>query len=144
MSVLWLKGLHLFFMVAWFAGIFYLPRLFVYHAETDSKDVSETLKVMERRLWWFVLPFAVLTLVFGVWLIVSYGAEWFKVSTWLHIKMVLVIAVYAYYGYLYFLMKQFAQDNNHHSPKFYRLLNESPVLILLAVILLAVLKPTFG
>lgn len=144
MSVLWLKALHVFFMVAWFAGIFYLPRLFVYHAEATHDAVRETLKVMERRLWWFVLPFAVLTLVFGVALIGSYGGAWFAQSHWLHLKLVLVILIYLYYGYLYYLMRRFARDQNNHTARFYRIINEAPVLVLLAIIVLAVLKPAFS
>lgn len=139
--MLWLKAFHVFFMVAWFAGLFYLPRLFVYHAEASEQGVKDTFKVMERRLWWFITPFAVLTLVFGLWLIGVYGMAWFKASGWLHAKLALVLALYVYHGYLYVLMKRFAADNNQHSPRFYRILNETPVLVLLAVILLAVLKP---
>lgn len=140
MTILWLKALHLFFMVAWFAGIFYLPRLFVYHAETQSQAVRDQFKVMERRLWLFVTPFALLTLVFGVALIVTYGFGWFAGSTWLHIKLLLVISIYLYHFYLWHLVKQFAIDNVNHSPKFFRILNEAPVLVLLAIILLAVVK----
>lgn len=87
MTLLWVKALHIIFMVAWFAGIFYLPRLFVYHAQTDSAEVSAQLKVMERRLLYFITPFAVLTLVFGVWLIIAYGSAWFSASGWMHIKL---------------------------------------------------------
>lgn len=138
------KALHLFFMVAWFAGIFYLPRLFVYHANATSQEVKDTFIVMERRLWWFVLPFAILTLIFGLLLIHEYGMDWFRISTWLHIKITLVIFIYAYYGYLYKLMLAFRRGENRHSAKFYKILNESPVLILLAVVILAVLKPAFN
>ncbi|AWL10988.1 UPF0093 membrane protein [Saliniradius amylolyticus] len=139
--MLWLKAFHVFFMVAWFAGLFYLPRLFVYHAEASEQAVKDTFKVMERRLWWFVTPFAVLTLVFGLWLIGVYGMAWLKASGWLHAKLLLVLALYVYHGYLFVLMKRFAVDKNQHSARFYRILNETPVLVLLAVILLAVLKP---
>lgn len=141
MNILWLKALHIFFMVAWMAGIFYLPRLFVYHAEATDQTVKDTFKVMERRLWFFVTPFALLTLVFGVWLIAVYGSGWFKASHWLHAKMTLLLAVYGYHFYLFKLVKQFANDANTHSPKFYRFLNEAPVLILLAIVVLAVVKP---
>jgi putative membrane protein len=130
-------------MVAWFAGIFYLPRLFVYHASTTNEETSQTFKVMERRLWFFVTPFAVLTLVFGLALIFSYGMEWFRHATWLHIKLTLVIAIYGYHIYLYKLVRDFAQDKNTHSSRFYRFLNETPVLVLLAIIILAVVKPLF-
>ena len=130
-------------MVAWFAGIFYLPRLFVYHASTDNPETSETFKIMERRLWFFVTPFALLTLVFGVALIYNYGIDWLRHSAWLHIKLTLVLAIYIYHFYLYKLVRDFAQDKNTHSSRFYRFLNEAPVLVLLAVIILAVVKPFF-
>ena len=140
MTILWLKGLHIFFMVAWFAGIFYLPRLFVYHAEADNQIVKDTFKVMERRLWLFVTPFAVVTLLFGVALIYTYGYAWFAASTWLHIKIVLVTLIYGYHFYLWHLVKQFAADKVTHSARFFRILNEAPVLVLLAIVLLAVVK----
>ena len=88
------KTLHIFFMIAWFAGIFYLPRLFVYHAMSQERACNSMLKVMERRLLYFVTPFAILTAVFGVLTIVEYGREWFKYSMWLHYKLVLVIILY--------------------------------------------------
>jgi putative membrane protein len=140
MSILWIKALHVFFMIAWMAGIFYLPRLFVYHAQTDNQSVRDQFKIMERRLWWFVTPFAFLTLIFGLWLIFSYGLAWFKISTWLHIKLLLVVALYGYHFYLFKLLKQFAADNNQHSSRFYRVLNEAPVLVLLAIVCLAIVK----
>lgn len=139
--ILWLKALHIFFMVAWMAGIFYLPRLFVYHAQASEQAVKDQFKVMERRLWFFVTPFAVLTLVFGVSLIAVYGLEWLKVSGWLHAKLTLLGALYVYHAYLYKLVKQFAKDQNTRSATFYRVLNEAPVLLLLAVVILAVVKP---
>lgn len=135
------KALHVFFMVAWFAGIFYLPRLFVYHAETQSPDCDATFKVMERRLLYFVTPFAILTLVFGLLLIVSYGRAWFAVSSWLHYKLLLVIVLYGYHGYCFKLLADFKHGRNRRSARFYRIFNELPVLLLLAIILLAILKP---
>lgn len=141
--ILWLKALHVIFMVAWFAGIFYLPRLFVNHAETDNKAVAEHLKGMEKRLLYFITPFAILTLIFGISIIYNMGYEWFKVSKWLHIKITLVILLYAYHGYCFKLLKDFQQDKNTKSGKFYRLFNEVPVLILFAVIILAYVKPVF-
>lgn len=135
------KALHVFFMVAWFAGIFYLPRLFVYHAETRSPDCDATFKVMERRLLYFVTPFAILTLVFGLLLIVSYGRAWFAVSSWLHYKLLLVIVLYGYHGYCFKLLADFKHGRNRRSARFYRIFNELPVLLLLAIILLAILKP---
>ncbi|MDG1731399.1 MAG: protoporphyrinogen oxidase HemJ [Thalassotalea sp.] len=141
-TILWLKALHIAFMVAWFAGIFYLPRLFVYHAESDNKDVQAQLKIMERRLLFFISPFAILTLVFGVWLIALMGPEWFLASSWLHIKLVLVTALFIYHGYCFKLLADFKNDKNTRSGKFYRVFNEMPVLVLFAVIILAILKPT--
>ncbi len=128
-------------MIAWMAGIFYLPRLFVYHAETQSQEIRDQFKIMERRLWFFVTPFAILTLVLGLLIIYQYGGQWLKLSGWLHAKLLLVTLFYVYHGYLYVLLKQFAQDQNKHSPRFYRFLNELPVLALLAIVILAILKP---
>ncbi|OZB43254.1 MAG: TIGR00701 family protein [Alishewanella sp. 34-51-39] len=135
------KALHVFFMVAWFAGIFYLPRLFVYHAETQSPDCDATFKVMERRLLYFVTPFAILTLLFGLLLIFSYGRAWFAVSSWLHYKLLLVILLYGYHGYCFKLLADFKHGRNRRSARFYRIFNELPVVLLLAIILLAILKP---
>jgi putative membrane protein len=140
MTILWIKALHLFFMVAWMAGLFYLPRLFVYHAQTNVQEVKEQFKVMERRLWFFVTPFAILTLFFGIWLIMLYGIDWFIASTWLHVKLIFVSLVYTYHVYLFVLMKRFATDDNRHSVLFYRFLNEAPVLVLLLIIALATVK----
>ncbi|MCC2617459.1 protoporphyrinogen oxidase HemJ [Aestuariibacter halophilus] len=139
--MLWLKTLHLFFMIAWMAGIFYLPRLFVYHAESSNEAVRAQFCIMERRLWFFVTPFALLTLVFGLALIHSYGSAWLKASGWLHLKLLLVALLYVYHGYLYVLMKRFAAGTDRHSARFYRFLNESPVLLLLAIVYLAIVKP---
>lgn len=139
--ILWFKALHIIFMVAWFAGIFYLPRLFVYHAQTKDTHTSEQLKVMERRLLYFVTPFALLTLIFGLALMWVYGATWLKASAWLHAKLVLVALLYVYHGYCFKLLADFKHDRNTRSHKFYRVFNEVPVLALFAIIILAVVKP---
>jgi len=141
MTILWFKAFHVFFMVAWFAGIFYLPRLFVYHAENKDENTSETFKVMERRLLYFVTPFAIFTLVFGVLLIGQYGMDWFRQAGWLHTKLLLVTVLYLYHGYCFKLLADFKHNRNTKSPRFYRVFNEVPVLILLAIIVLAVVKP---
>ena len=140
MTILWIKALHVFFMVAWMSGLFYLPRLIVYHAQTDVQAVKDQFKIMERRLWYFVTPFALLTLVLGVWLISLYGKEWFWAAKWLHYKLTLVTVLYAYHCYLFILVRKFSKDENTHSPRFYRFLNEAPVLVVLAVIVLAIVK----
>jgi len=143
-NVLWFKAFHVIFMVAWFAGIFYLPRLFVNHAETSSVEVCEQLKGMEKRLLYFITPFAIFTVLLGLALIYSYGYAWFVAAKWLHIKLTLVIVLLMYHGYCFKLVKTFQQDNNTRSGKFYRVFNEIPVLALFAVILLAYIKPTFS
>ena len=141
MTLLWAKTKHIFFMVAWMAGIFYLPRLFVYFAENEDPNLRKVFNVMQRRLWFFVAPFALLTLIFGVWLIGIYGMDWFRASTWLHVKLALLVGLYAYYGYLYKIMRDLANGRNIRSSKFYRILNEAPVLVLLAIVILAIVKP---
>lgn len=141
MAILWYKALHIIFMVSWFAGIFYLPRLFVYHAQSDEPIVHEQLKIMERRLLYFVTPFAILTLVFGLLLIYEYGSAWFKFSGWMHVKLVLVALLYGYHGYCFKLLADFKHDRNRRSHKFYRVFNEVPVLALFAIVILAILKP---
>jgi putative membrane protein len=143
MTILWLKAFHIFFMVAWFAGIFYLPRLFVYHSENNHDKTAETFKIMERRLLFFVTPFAIFTLIFGTLLISQYGAAWLKQAHWLHAKLLLVTILYCYHGYCFKLLSDFKHDRNTKSSKFYRIFNELPVLVLLAIILLAILKPVF-
>jgi putative membrane protein len=142
-TILWLKAFHVIFMVAWFAGIFYLPRLFVNHAETDSKEVAEHLKGMEKRLLYFITPFGILTVILGLALIHVYGHAWFVAAKWLHIKITLVILLLIYHGYCFKLVKTFAEDKNTRSGKFYRIFNELPVITLFVVIILAYLKPMF-
>ena len=136
MAILWVKVFHVFFMVAWMAGIFYLPRLFVYHSQTDNQQVRDQFKIMERRLWFFVTPFALLGLI----LIYMYGKEWFLVSKWLHVKIPLVLCLYVYHGYLFVLVRKFARDDPPYPTKVYRFINEAPVFLLLAVIALAITK----
>jgi putative membrane protein len=143
MTILWLKAFHIFFIVAWFSGIFYLPRLFVNHAQISDKHTSETLKAMERKLLFFVTPFAIITLILGTLLIYQYGMDWFKQAHWLHAKLLLVTILYCYHGYCFKLLSDFKHNRNTKSSKFYRIINELPVLVLLAIILLAVLKPIF-
>lgn len=139
--LVWLKAFHVIFMVAWFAGIFYLPRLFVNHAETKDPAVANHLKGMERRLLFFITPFAVLTLVLGISIIFWYGMPWFIQATWLHIKLALVLPIFIYHGYCFKLLKDFAQDKNTRTGKFYRIFNEVPVVLLFAIIILAYVKP---
>ena len=135
--MLWIKALHIIFMVTWFAGLFYLPRLFVYHSATTDTAGIERFKTMERKLFYGIMtPGAILTLIFGLWLL-SYGFG----GTWLHIKLAIVLVLIAYHVYCGKLLLDFKHDRNKHGHTFYRWLNEFPVLILIAVVILAVVKP---
>ena len=140
-TILWLKAFHVFFMVAWFAGIFYLPRLFVNHAETNSLEIAEHLKGMERRLLLFVTPFALFTVILGIAIIYQYGYAWFVASKWLHVKISLVLLLLGYHGYCFKLVRDFQQDKNTRSGKFYRLFNEITVFLLLGIVILVYVKP---
>ena len=137
--MLWVKALHVIFMVTWFAGLFYLPRLFVYHAETRDETSHERFLVMERKLFAIMTIGALLTALFGVWLIAAW--HWPLTERWLQIKLLLVAALIAYHLYCAQLVKRFKLQQNVHSGVFYRWFNEFPALILIAVVLLAVLRP---
>ena len=136
--MLWVKTLHIVFMVTWFAGLFYLPRLFVYHAMSDDRASLERFKVMERKLYWGIMtPGAVLTLVFGTWLWLGWGFT----GGWLHAKLALVVVLIAYHVWCGKLMIDFRRDRNAHSHVWYRWFNEFPVLVLIATVALVVVKP---
>jgi len=134
--VLWIKALHIFFMVSWFAGLFYLPRLFVHHAMTSDEATSERLKIMERKLYYFIAPWAILTIVTGLWLWLGYGFS----GTWLSIKIILVVLLIVYHIVCGFFLVDFREDRNKRSDVFYRWFNELPVFLLLGIIFLVVTK----
>jgi len=136
--MLWIKALHIAFMVTWFAGLFYLPRLFVYHAMSNDSPSIERFKVMERKLFYGIMtPGAFLTLLFGIWLWLGYGFS----GGWLHAKLCLVAVLVAYHVYCGKLLVDFKHGRNHHGHVFFRWLNEFPVLILFLVVILVVVKP---
>lgn len=136
--MLWIKSLHIAFMVTWFAGLFYLPRLFVYHAMADDVPSIERFKIMERKLFFGIMtPGAVLTTVFGMWLWMGYGFT----GLWLHIKLAFVVVLIAYHIWCGKLLLDFKHDRNQHGHMFYRWFNEFPVLILFAIVILVVVKP---
>jgi putative membrane protein len=136
--MLWIKSFHIIFMVTWFAGLFYLPRLFVYHAMSEDRTSIERFKIMERKLFFGIMtPGAVLTVVFGVWLWLGYGFG----GGWLTAKLVLVVVLVVYHVYCGKLMLDFRHDRNRYGHVFYRWLNELPVLLLIAIILLVELQP---
>jgi len=136
--MLWIKSLHIVFMVTWFAGLFYLPRLFVYHAMAGDAAGRARFKVMERKLYYGIMtPGGVLTILFGIWLWLGYGLG----GGWLHLKLALVAVLIAYHLWCGKLLLDFRHDRNAHSHVWFRWFNEFPVLILVAVVILAVVKP---
>lgn len=140
--MLWFKALHLIFMVTWFAGLFYLPRLFVYHASCEDQISIDRFKIMERKLFYGIMtPGAVLTLIFGVCTLFSNGLSAYSGQLWLQIKYLLILLLFAYHVYCWFLLQDFKYDRNKHSHVWYRWFNELPILILIAIIFLAVVRP---
>ena len=137
--MLWVKSLHIVFLVSWFAGLFYLPRLFVYHAMATDAIGIERFKMMERKLYYGIMaPSAVLTIVSGVWLWLGYGIT----GGWLYAKLALVAILVAHHLWLGKLMRDFRRDRNRHGDVFYRWINEIPALpVLVAIVLLVVFKP---
>jgi putative membrane protein len=142
MFQLWLISLHLIFMVTWFAGLFYLPRLYVYHAMSEDAASIERFKVMERKLFYGIMtPGAVLTLVFGMWMLMDYAWAAYGRMGWLHTKLLLVLLMLVYHLWCGKLMLDFKHDRNRHNHVWYRWFNEVPVIFLIGIILLAELKP---
>ena len=136
--MLWIKAWHLIFMVTWFAGLFYLPRLFVYHAMAEDAVSRERFKIMERKLFYGIMtPGAILTIAFGIWLWLGYGIT----GGWLMAKLLLVVGLVIYHLYCGVLLTEFKHDRNQHSHVYYRWFNEVPVIALVAIILLVELKP---
>ena len=135
--MLWVKALHIIFVTSWFAGLFYLPRLFVNHAATTDDAVSEQLKGMEYRLYRFMLPLAILAIGFGLWLWLGYGIS----GGWLHAKISLVAILVGYHIYCGKLMNDFKLGRNKHSHVWYRWFNELPVLLLVVIVILVEVKP---
>ena len=137
-AYLYIKSFHVIFMVTWFAGLFYLPRLFVYHAMTSDKEGSERFKIMERKLYRGIMtPSAVLTFTFGFWLYLGYGFS----GGWLHAKLAIVALLAAYHLWCGRLLRDFAEDRNTRSHVWFRWFNEIPVVLLTLVVILVVVKP---
>src|SRR6187431_3078056 len=136
----WIKAFHIIAVIAWMAGMLYLPRLFVYHAEAEvGSKQSETFKVMERRLLRGIInPSMMVVWVLGLWM--AWDAPWYD-ELWLQLKVVCVLILSALHGFLTRWMKDFAADRNTHSAKFYRIINEVPAVLIVFIVLLVVLKP---
>ena len=137
---LWLKSLHVIAVIAWMAGMLYLPRLFVYHCEAEpGSRQSETFKIMERRLLRAIInPAMIVTWIVGLWLM---WAGDFLSSGWMHAKLLLVVAMSAMHGFLSRWVRAFALDRNLHSQKFYRFINEVPTLLMIFIVILVIVKP---
>lgn len=133
-----MKSLHIIFMVTWFAGLFYLPRLYVYHAETQDKISHERFKIMERKLFYGIMtPGGILTIFFGLLLIINYDYQ----GAWLTYKLILVGLLVIYHYYCWKYLNLFKNNQNNHSHIFYRIFNEIPVIILIAIVFLVIYKP---
>lgn len=135
--MLWIKALHIIFVTSWFAGLFYLPRLFVNHAMVTDVATLEQLKLMEHKLLGFMLPLAILAITFGLWLWLIYGIS----GGWLHAKITLVAILVGYHIYCGKLVNDFKRDVNQHSHVWYRWFNELPVILLCLIVILVEVKP---
>jgi len=137
--MLWLKALHVIAVVTWFAGLFYLPRLYLYHADATDATSIERFEIMERRLFTIMTIGATLTIIFGLAMLIE--APVYLTMSWLRVKLALVLLLVAYHGYCFKLLRDFAQRRNTRSAKWYRGFNEVPTLLLIAIVILAVVKP---
>ncbi len=138
----WIEALHISFMVTWFAGLFYLPRLFVYHAMSDDTISLERFKIMERKLYYGIMtPGMIFTVIFGLWMLYDYAWEAYADSSWLQVKLVSVAFLIAYHIHCGKLLKDFKHNRNTHSHVFYRWYNEIPVVFLFVIIIMVVVKP---
>jgi putative membrane protein len=139
--MLWIKSFHLIFVVMWYAGLLYLPRLFVYHAMSDDVIGIERFKVMERKLFAITTIGGTGALIFGLWLLIDYAWTAYASSLWLHLKLLLVALLIAFHVQCGKLMLDFRNDRNRRGHRFYRIFNEIPAVILIAVVILVVVKP---
>jgi putative membrane protein len=137
--MLWLKALHVIAMVTWFAGLFYLPRLFLYHADAKDAVSIARFEIMERRLFAITTIGATLTIFFGLTMVAA--APLYLSMMWLRVKLSLVAILIAYHAYCFKLLRDFAQQRNTRTARWYRLFNEVPSLLLIAIVILAVVKP---
>ncbi len=140
--MLWVKAFHVIFMVTWFAGLFYLPRLFVYHADSSDEISNERFKIMERKLFYGIMtPGGVITLLLGLWMLFDYAWAAYSTALWMHLKLALVVVLIGYHAYCWKLVKDFKYDRNTRSHVWYRWFNEFPVLVLVAIVIFVIVKP---
>lgn len=140
-TMLWLKAFHLIAVVSWFAGLFYLPRLFVYHAMTGDDAGRERFKVMERKLYRGIMtPAMLVAVVLGAWMLVA-NWDYYRSQGWMHAKLALALLLIGYHHVCLAFLKRFARDANTRSHTFYRWFNEVPVLFLVAIVILVIVRP---
>lgn len=139
--MLWVKAFHIIGVVCWFSGIFYLPRLFVYHAMSEDQVSKDRFVIMERKLFWAIMtPSAVVATVLGSWLLIA-NHSYFMAWWWMQLKLILVALLIAYHVYCWWFMKALREDSTIRSHKFFRVFNELPVLLLVVIVVLIVVKP---
>lgn len=142
--MLWVRAFHIIAMVAWFAGLFYLPRLFVYHAEAKDKISLARFKVMERRLYYGITwPAGIMTTALGLWLLTPLWSSYYHKAPWMHAKLGFVVLLWGYHLVCGWFVKQFKHDKNTKGSRFYRIFNELPTLLLIGIVILVVVKPGF-
>lgn len=140
--MLWIEAFHVIAVICWFAGLFYLPRLFVYHAKSDNPAVRNQFKPMEHKLYYYIMtPAAIATLIFGLALWLP-RYSFYSHDMWLHIKLMCVLLLYVFHFYCGYLVYCFKWDKNRHTERFYRYLNELPTLMLLIIIVMVIVKPS--
>jgi putative membrane protein len=140
--MLWVKAFHVIFMVSWFAALFYLPRLFVYHASSNDMISNERFKIMERKLFYGIMtPAALVTLILGFWMLLDYAWQAYASMFWLQIKLFIVILLLIYHFYCWRLVQAFKDNKNKYSHVYYRWFNEIPIFLLMAIIILVIVKP---
>jgi putative membrane protein len=137
----WILAFHIVFMVAWFAGVFYLPRLFVYHADSSDEISNKRFQIMEKRLFYGIMtPTGIITTILGLCLLFS-NLDWYITQGWMQAKLALVLLLWIYHFYCWRLLRNFQQGKNKFSAKFYRWFNEVSIILLIAIVILVVVKP---
>ncbi len=140
--ILWLKAFHLISIITWFAGLFYLPRLYVYHSSCEDQAGRDRFKIMEYKLYHYITtPSAVLSVALGIWILGLYGFEVIYQWTWLQLKLILVAIIIWFHWYCGRLLTVFAEDKNTRPERFYRMINEIPTIPMILIVILAVVKP---
>ena len=141
--MLWVKAFHVIFMVSWFAGLFYLPRLFVYHASSTDEISNERFKIMERKLFYGIMtPAGIITIILGLWMLFDYAWQAYTMTSWwLQLKLLIVVPLVIYHLYCWKLLNLFKHDQNTHSHVYYRWFNEIPVFMLMAIVIFVIVKP---